>query len=103
MTISSGDTAWILVSSALVMLMTPGVALFYGGMVRRKNVLSTIMMSFAALGLVGLLWVLYAYSLSFGPDKAGADDLLLGNVLQLVKQFVGVVADGKKDWRYNGG
>jgi len=71
MPVSSADTAWILVSSALVMLMTPGVALFYGGMVRRKNVLSTIMMSFAALGLIGLLWVLYGYSLSFGPDKVG--------------------------------
>ncbi len=71
MSISSGDTAWILVSSALVMLMTPGVALFYGGMVRRKNVLSTLMMSFAALGLVGLLWILYSYSLSFGPDIGG--------------------------------
>ncbi len=71
MPINSGDTAWILISSALVMLMTPGVALFYGGMVRRKNVLSTLMMSFAALGLVGLLWVLYGYSLSFGPDIGG--------------------------------
>ena len=54
MPVSSGDTAWILISSALVMLMTPGVALFYGGMVRRKNVLSTIMMSFVCLGLVGV-------------------------------------------------
>lgn len=71
MTVNSGDTAWILVSSALVMLMTLGVALFYGGMVRRKNVLSTMMMSFAVLALVGLLWVLYGYSLSFGPDKVG--------------------------------
>ncbi len=71
MTVNSGDTAWILVSSALVMLMTPGVALFYGGMVRRKNVLSTMMMSFVALALVGLLWVLYGYSLGFGPDKVG--------------------------------
>ena len=53
------------------MLMTPGVALFYGGMVRRKNILSTIMMSFAILTMVGLLWVLYGYSLSFGSDKAG--------------------------------
>jgi Amt family ammonium transporter len=53
------------------MLMTPGVALFYGGMVRRKNLLSTMMMSFACLGLVGLLWILYAYSLSFGTDHAG--------------------------------
>ena len=71
MSVNSGDTAWILISSALVMLMTPGVALFYGGMVRRKSVLSTMMMSFAILAVVGLLWVLYGYSLSFGPDKAG--------------------------------
>jgi len=71
MAVNAGDTAWILASAALVMLMTPGVALFYGGMVRRKNVLSTIMMSFACLGLVGLLWVLYGYSLSFGADNGG--------------------------------
>jgi Amt family ammonium transporter len=71
MPVSSGDTAWILVSSALVMLMTPGVAFFYGGMVRRKNLLSTMMMSFACLGLVGLLWILYSYSLSFGSDYGG--------------------------------
>ena len=69
--VNAGDTAWILISSALVMLMTPGVALFYGGMVRRKNVLSTIMMSFVCLGLVGILWVLYGYSLSFGSDNGG--------------------------------
>ncbi|MFC2071095.1 ammonium transporter [Chloroflexota bacterium] len=68
---NTGDTAWILVSSALVMLMTPGLALFYGGMVRRKNILSTIMMSFVALGVVGILWVLYGYSLSFGTDTLG--------------------------------
>jgi Amt family ammonium transporter len=71
MPINSGDTAWILMSSALVMLMTPGLALFYGGMVRRKNALSTIMMSFAILALVGILWVVYGYSISFGPDKGG--------------------------------
>jgi Amt family ammonium transporter len=71
MTVDTGDTAWLLMSSALVMLMTPGLALFYGGMVRRKNVLSTIMMSFVCLGLVGLLWVLYGYSLSFGADQGG--------------------------------
>jgi ammonium transporter, Amt family len=69
--IDTGDTAWILVSTALVMLMTPGLALFYGGMVRRKNLLSTIMMSFAILALIGVLWVVYGYSLSFGPDKGG--------------------------------
>lgn len=71
MSVNSADTAWLLISSALVMLMTPGVALFYGGMVRRKNILSTLMMSFAILALVGLLWVLYGYSLSFGADKGG--------------------------------
>ena len=69
MSISAGDTAWILVSSALVLLMTPGLALFYGGMARRKNLLSTIMMSFAIMGLVGVIWALWGYSLSFGTDK----------------------------------
>ena len=67
-TINAGDTAWVLVSSALVMLMTPGLALFYGGLVRRKNVLSTIMHSFFILGLVSVTWVLWGYSLAFGPD-----------------------------------
>jgi Amt family ammonium transporter len=71
MPVNPGDTAWILISSALVMLMTPGLALFYGGMVRQKNILSTIMMSFVALGLIGVLWSLYGYSLSFGADHGG--------------------------------
>jgi len=62
------DTAFVLVSAALVMLMTPGLALFYGGMVRSKNVLSTIMQNFILLGLVGVLWAIYGYSLAFGPD-----------------------------------
>jgi ammonium transporter, Amt family len=73
--IDSGDTAWILISTALVMLMTPGLAMFYGGMVRRKNVLGTIMHSFIAIGLVSLQWILFGYSLSFGPDVKG----LIGN------------------------
>jgi Amt family ammonium transporter len=71
MSINPADTVWILVSAALVMLMTPGLALFYGGMVRRKNILSTFMMSFVCLGLVGILWILYGYSLSFGADQGG--------------------------------
>ena len=71
MAINAADTAWLLVSSALVMLMTPGLALFYGGMVRRKNVLSTIVMSFIVLMVVGILWVFYGYSLCFGPDAGG--------------------------------
>ncbi len=66
-----GDTAWILVSSALVMLMTPGLALFYGGMVRRKNVLGTIMQSFIILAMISIQWVLWGYTLAFGPDKWG--------------------------------
>ena len=68
MKIDTGDTAWLLVSAALVMLMTPGLALFYGGMVRRKNVLGTIMQSFIALGIITIQWILFGYSLAFGPD-----------------------------------
>jgi Amt family ammonium transporter len=85
--INAADTAWLLISSALVMLMTPGVALFYGGMVRRKNILSTIMMSFAILALVGLLWVLYGYSLSFGSDSGG----FIGGL-----NFVGLIGVGQE-------
>jgi ammonium transporter, Amt family len=69
--ISAGDTAWVLASAALVMFMTPGLALFYGGLVRAKNVLGTIMQSFFALGLVSVLWVLIGYTLAFGPDVGG--------------------------------
>jgi Amt family ammonium transporter len=71
MAINSGDTAWLLVSAALVMLMTPGLAFFYGGMVRRKNLLSTLMMSFVMLGVGGIVWVLWGYSLGFGADIGG--------------------------------
>ncbi len=74
--IDAGDTAWILISAALVMLMTPGLAMFYGGMVRKKNVLGTIMHSFIAIALVSLQWILFGYSLSFGPDIKG----LIGNL-----------------------
>ncbi|MCU0577483.1 MAG: ammonium transporter [Desulfobacterota bacterium] len=69
--VSSGDTAWMLVATALVMLMTPGLGLFYGGMVRAKNVLGTMMHSFMCLGIVSVLWVMYGYSLAFGPDVKG--------------------------------
>jgi Amt family ammonium transporter len=68
--LNTGDTAWMLVSSALVLLMIPGLALFYGGMVRQKNVLSTFMHSFVAMGIVGVQWAVIGYSLSFGPDMA---------------------------------
>lgn len=69
--INTGDTAWMLVSTALVMLMIPGLALFYGGMVRRKNILSTMMQSMVAIGLVGLQWVLIGYSMVFGTTRSG--------------------------------
>ncbi len=70
--VDSGDTAWVLTSTALVLLMTaPGLALFYGGMVRKKNALGTIMHSFIILCLVSVIWVLWGYSLAFGPDKGG--------------------------------
>jgi Amt family ammonium transporter len=68
--ISAGDTAWVLAASALVMLMTPGLAFFYGGMVRRKNVLGVLMQCMGTLAIVSVLWVLYAYSLSFGKGSA---------------------------------
>jgi Amt family ammonium transporter len=69
--IDPGDTAFVLLSAALVMLMTPGLALFYGGMVRRKNVLGTVMQSFVAIALISVQWILFGYSLSFGPDVGG--------------------------------
>ncbi|MBI5189681.1 MAG: ammonium transporter [Nitrospirae bacterium] len=83
--LNMGDTAWVLVSTALVMFMTPGLALFYGGMVRKKNVLSTIMQSFIILGVVSVQWALFGYSLSFAPDAGGGligglDFLGLANV-----------------------
>jgi len=67
----SGDTAWLLMSTALVMIMLPGLALFYGGLVRRKNVLSTIMHSFFGLAIVSVVWVIVGFTLAFGPDVNG--------------------------------
>jgi ammonia channel protein AmtB len=71
MEINAGDTAWVLASAALVMLMTPALGFFYGGLVRRKNVLGTIMHSFFILALISVLWVLCGYTLAFGPDHFG--------------------------------
>ena len=73
--LDSGNTAWILTASALVLLMTPGLAFFYGGMVRGKSVLNMMMMSFGALGVVSLVWVLWGYSMTFGTDIGG----IIGN------------------------
>lgn len=69
--VNSGDTAFVLIAAALVLLMTPGLAFFYGGMVRRKNVLSTLMQCFIIMCVVGIQWELFGYSLAFGPDAWG--------------------------------
>jgi ammonium transporter, Amt family len=76
--LDSGDTAWLIVATAMVMIMLPGLALFYGGLVRRKNVLSTIMHSFFGLALVSVVWVLVGFSIAFGPDLTGHG--LIGNL-----------------------
>lgn len=82
----TGDTAWVLASAALVLLMTPGLAFFYGGMTRSKSVLNMMMMSFAALAIVPILWVLYGYSFAFGPGGNG----LLGGLEHLAFDGVGI-------------
>src|SRR3990172_5405307 len=71
MAIVSGDVVWVLVSAAFVMIMVPGLAFFYGGMVRGKNTLSILMHCFVVLMLISLEWILWGYTLAFGPDKAG--------------------------------
>jgi Amt family ammonium transporter len=85
----SGDTAWMLAATALVMIMLPGLALFYGGLVRRKNVLSTIMHSFFGLAIVSVVWVLVGFSLAFGPDINGMG--LIGNFNYVGFMGVGLV------------
>jgi ammonium transporter, Amt family len=82
--INTGDTAWVLASAALVMLMTPGLALFYGGMVRRKNALGTLMQSFICLGLISVQWVLFGYSLAFAKGSP-----FLGNLAHVGLSGVG--------------
>ena len=69
MEIDSGNTAWMLVASAFVLFMTPGLGFFYGGLTRNKNVLATIMQSFITTGVVAIIWVTVGYSLAFGPDQ----------------------------------
>lgn len=69
--VSAADNAWVLISAALVLIMIPGVGLFYGGMVRKKNAISTIIFSFAVMGIISLQWILYGYSLAFGHDIGG--------------------------------
>ena len=89
---NSGDTAFMLVATAMVMLMTPGLALFYGGMVRSKNVLSTLLQSFICLGVVTIIWVLYGFSMAFGPDVGG----FVGNL-----DFAGLAGVGLEPGPYS--
>ena len=77
--IDSGDTAWMLASTALVFLMTPGLGFFYGGMVKPKNVISTILQSFIAMGLISILWVVFGFSLAFGESIGGEGYGFFGN------------------------
>jgi Amt family ammonium transporter len=91
--IDTGDTAWVLMSIALVMLMTPGLALFYGGLVRRKNVLSTIMQSIFILALVSVTWVLFGFTLAFGKDVNGWG--IIGGL-----DFIGLRGIGKDPLTY---
>src|SRR5687768_2780607 len=83
--IEAGDTAWVLISTALVLLMTPALAFFYGGMVRTKNVLSTLFQNFAALAVVGLVWGICGYSLAFSGDFGG----IIGNLNWMFLNGVG--------------
>ena len=89
--LDSGDTAWMLAATALVMFMTPGLALFYGGMVRRKNVLGTMMHSFIILCMVSIAWIVYVYSMSFGPSIHG----FVGNLDWLGLRGVGAEPSDK--------
>ena len=83
---NAADNAWVLACSALVLLMTPGLAMFYGGMTRSKNVLSTMMHSFFLMGLASLIWLFYGFSLAFGPDIGGG---LLGNLQYFALDGIG--------------
>ena len=89
-TLDTGDTAWMMVACALVMLMTPGLALFYGGMVRSKNVLSSLMHSFFAMGLMSIQWVVLGYTLAFGEDVGG----VVGGLNHLFLSGVGTEPSG---------
>ena len=91
--LNSGDMAWVLTASALVLFMTPGLAFFYAGFVRSKNVLGTIMQSFIVIGLVGVAWVIIGYSLAFGPDVQGWG--LIGNLDNFGLKGIGATGDSQ--------
>src|ERR671935_2653754 len=86
---NQADTAWMLIATALVLLMTPALAFFYGGLVRSKNALNTMMMSYSALGFVGVAWALIGYSLAFAPGNA-----LIGDLSRVLLRGVGLEPQG---------
>ena len=88
--INTGDTAWLLTSAALVLIMTPGLAFFYGGMVKKKNVISTMLQSFICMVIVSLIWVIFGFSLAFGNNMLGG---FLGNPMTFF--LMNGVLDGK--------
>ena len=98
MKLDPGTTAWVLASAAMVLLMTPGLAFFYGGMTRSKSVLNMLMMSFSAIGIVSIIWVLYGYTLAFGVDAGGHG--LIGNLdlLGLKGETPASVTNGLSDY-----
>ena len=93
--IDTGDTAWLLAASALVLLMAPGLALFYGGMVRSKSVLNMMMMTFGALAAITVIWVLVGYSIAFGDDVGGG---LLGDPTAVLRARRPCVAESADSW-----
>ena len=99
--LDTGNTAWMLTASALVLLMIPGLAFFYGGMVRSKSVLNMLMMIMGALFIVGILWVIYGYSMAFGNSYGQAG--LLGNVTQYIglEGNVGIIGRRSPNSLYN--
>src|SRR3954447_3247798 len=92
--VNSGNTAYVLGSAALVMLMTPGLAFFYGGMVRSRSVLNMMMMSLVCLGVVGIIWVLFGFSLAFGDSHGGLIGGLEYAGLRETDVVVGTASDG---------
>jgi ammonium transporter, Amt family len=96
-TLDTGNTAWLLCSTALVLLMTPGLALFYGGMNRSKSVLNMMMMSFSCIGLISVLWVIYGFSFAFGTNKNGTRNEFIGSF-----QYLGTKNFTTELWGTNG-
>ncbi len=94
--INDGDVAWVMISSALVMLMTPGLAFFYGGMVASKNIISTLMQSFFCLGVITVIWIIYGFSLCFGT---GSKKIFHPNRLTFLAYFFFLFRPWRCDWK----